>query len=140
MNFSPLINDLIGILLSLAGVSVPVFTGFFIKKVGLEKDTALRDSLNTALTNSIGAALTYGQKLGDSKLSNVTIKNGALAAAVEYVIANAPDAIKHFGLTTQVITEKATNFLHKHLDATAPAEPEVPDVVPPAVFHGGLVG
>lgn len=130
MDLSPIVNALVPIAAAVVTTCVPVAVGYLIHKVGLDKDSALRDSLNTALTNGIGQAVLYGQKQGDAALSNVQIKNGALAAMVAYAAANAPDAIKHFGLTPDDVAQKAAGLLAQHLAYTA--APASPPVVPEA--------
>lgn len=89
------------------------------KKLGLSIDDSLRQSLQTAVTNAAGLVL---HQL-DNKLAGVTIdvRNEMAAAAVNYVLAAAPDAVKHFGLTPDAIAEKIKAALPQVANTTTTA-------------------
>ena len=74
------------------------------QKWGLEIDAKNREALQTAITNAAGLAIAKGASLAADK--TIDVKNPAIAAAVNYAIAAAPDAIKYFKLTPEAIAQK----------------------------------
>ena len=59
----------------------------------------------------------------DNKLAGVTVdvRNEMAAAAVTYVLTAAPDAVKHFGLTPELIAQKITAALPQVANTTTTA-------------------
>lgn len=86
---APIISVLIAIL-------VPAFATALVRwfqKLGLDIEAQHRDALQSALTNAALIALARGSR------------NGATAAAVNYVRKSVPDAVKQFGLDDARILE-----------------------------------
>lgn len=74
------------------------------RKFNLDIDAAHREALQTALTN--GAGLLVGKAGGAIVGAKLDLKSAALAEAVNYVLQAVPDAVRHFGITPEVIAEK----------------------------------
>lgn len=75
------------------------------QKFNLNIDDSLRDSLQTALDNAANLLI---QKAGDSIKSKVSlsVSDPLVAAAVNYVLKAAPDALARFGLSpTDIVTK-----------------------------------
>lgn len=92
----------------LTGVSTAAaaFITFMLNKwFGVQNESALRDSLQTALTNAAGLLI---QALGGkaSTMTGLLVGNKDVNDAVEYVKAAAPDAVAHWNLTGPNIAEK----------------------------------
>jgi len=121
MNLSPLLDAAAGLAGAVITVCTPIITLKVNSWLGVKMDAEHRDALNVAIETGLGKVLQFGQEAGDHALSNVTIKNAALATAVSYVTANAPDAVSHFGLTNSAIAEKIAARLAKALHETGNA-------------------
>lgn len=69
------------------------------KKTGIQIDAQYRDAFQKALEQAAGGLLnSLGQRVGNTTIS---IGNPGMAAAVNYVLKSAPDAVKKFGLDTK---------------------------------------
>jgi hypothetical protein len=126
MNLAPLLDVAVSLASAVLMACIPIVTIKFTSLLGVKMDSEQRDSLNSAVTAGLGKALQFGQEAGDHALSNVTIKNAALATAVGYVTANAPDAVAHFGLTNSAIAEKVAAHLALALHETGNAPASEP--------------
>ena len=111
MNLAPIFDAVATLAGAVIIACVPIVTFKVTSWLGVKMDSEHRDSLNMSVSNAVGEALKVGQTAGDKALSNVTIKNAALNAAVAYVNANASDAVAHFGLTDETIAQKVSNKL-----------------------------
>jgi len=113
------ISILSPVIIGAIGVVVP----YVLKLLKVNLDAAHTATLEQALDNAVGTALSLGQSAGDSYLANVTIKDAALAKAVSYVSTYAPAAIAYFGLTPASIAEKVDAKLAKLLHVTNTVPP-----------------
>lgn len=97
-------------LLPIVSVLVAAIGGYLANllriKFGLQIEEQHRNAFQTALTNAAGLAIAKGKDIAAGK--SVDVKNPAIADAVNYVIAAAPDALKYFGITPAAIAEKVT--------------------------------
>ena len=133
VDLTPILHDVFDVLGAVAAACVPIVSAFAIRKLHLDVDAAHRDSLNTALNNSIGEAIRVGEKYGDPRLSSVDIKNQGLAAMVSYVEEKAPAAVAFFPQATPAeLGRMAANALAKQLNnsATVTANAPVPAPLP----------
>lgn len=86
------------------------------KKLGISIDDSMRSSLQTAATNAAGLVLNkLGNQLAGTKID---VKNQYVAEAVNYVLTAAPDAIKHFGLTPDLVAQKILALLPQVANTT----------------------
>lgn len=74
------------------------------RKFNLDIEAAHRDALQTALTN--GAGLIAGKIGGALAGRTIDLKSVLLAEAVNYVLQAVPDAVRHFGVTPELLAEK----------------------------------
>lgn len=87
------------------------------KKLGISIDDSMRNSLQTAATNAAGLVLNkLGNQIAGAKID---VKNQYVAEAVNYVLTAAPDAIKHFGLTPDLVAQKILALLPQVANTTA---------------------
>ena len=73
-------------------------------KFGLQIEEQHRNALQTALTNAAGLAIAKGADLTAGK--KLDVKSVPVSAAVDYVVAAVPDALKYFGITPDAVAEK----------------------------------
>lgn len=132
MNLAPLADAAITLASAVVTVCIPVVVAFVAKKVGFDKDVALRDSLTTALQRGVGVALSAAQVAGDHRMQDVNIRNAALATVVQYAAQNAPDAVAHFGLSNADIAQKAAAELALKLHVMVPVDAPAVDADKPA--------
>lgn len=95
-------------LVTIAGVIAAAIVGWIAelvrRKFNLDIEARHREALQTALTNGAGLLIARG---GDALAGKkIDVKNPVAAAAINYVLAGAPDAIKYFGLTPDAVGEK----------------------------------
>lgn len=126
INLAPLLDTLVSLAAAIVAACVPIVTVKLTGWLGVKLDTEHQFALNAALENALGVALKFGQQAGDSALSNVTLKNASVAAAVAYVNANAGKAVSYFGLSEEQIAEKIAARLAVLLHTTGTAPPDNP--------------
>lgn len=108
VSLSPIINQLVEIgVLVLTGVvtwAVARVQSYIRKNIGLTIDDKTRTLLEAAIDNGIA----YAAKKIEVEGAGLTVdaKNAQVAAAANYVVAHAPDALKHFGVTPEALTRK----------------------------------
>lgn len=94
---------------TLLAAAVTWLVWFIKQKTGLQIEAQYRDAFQKALEQAAGGLL---NKLGQ-RATNVTldVHNPAVAAAINYVLKSAPDAVKKFGLEDKPreIAEKLAN-------------------------------
>lgn len=122
IDFSPLFQEFV---VPIASVILTGLAGWLFailkRKFGLDIEKGYRDAFQTAVANGAGRLL---QSVGDR--TKITVNSPQLAAAVNYVIAGAPDALAHFGITRTRIEETILAKIGL-LEAAAPApQPAVP--------------
>lgn len=105
-------------LVELLGLLIAVGVGFAARQVqkftGITIEARHRETLQSALTN--GANLAIGKVERHLTERTIDLKNPAVAAAVQYVLDNAPDAARHFGLGPNQVVDLLRPKLARHLD------------------------
>lgn len=95
---------ILAVLAPLAVAIVGILAELVRRKLNLDIEARHREALQTALTNAAGLAISQiGAALADRK---VDVRSPVIAAAVNYVIEAAPDAVRKFGLTPEALAEK----------------------------------
>ena len=92
IDLTPLLDIGLEILAAVVMVLASWAIGKFMKKLGIEKDEAIRHYLDGALR----AAIEYGKNQVKDKNITIETENEAVAHAANYVVAQVPDALKHF--------------------------------------------
>lgn len=88
----------------LARAAVAAAVGYIQQTTKLELDEHTRDYLDRALQRAVDYAETkVGQSVGPAA-SEVDLHNATVAHAVNYVVDRVPDALAHFGITTEGLT------------------------------------
>lgn len=109
--------------ITLVTTAVSVLIGWVLllvkQKTGLSIDDSMRDALQSAVTNAAGLVL---NKLGNQLQGRtIDVKNEFVAAAINYVLKNAPDAVEHFGIKPDDIAHKIVAKLPQIANTSAPA-------------------
>lgn len=92
-------------IISVLGAAIAGWLANLIRvKFNLDIEAKHREAIQTALTNAAGYALAKGATLVEGK--QLDVHSPAVAAAINYALAAAPDAIKYFGITPENIAEK----------------------------------
>lgn len=117
VNLSPLFGYL-NETLALLGTGIAAYVVMLVRSwlashltfLDAKTDATLATGLNTALQNGVNIAM---QKLGafETVHENINLKNSVAAAAANYAISHAPDAVDRFGLTPDALATKALAFL-----------------------------
>jgi hypothetical protein len=101
---------------------VPVAIKWFLQKIhldGLVSDDMVRGYLNPAIDKAINLAKA---KVYEQKIS-INVDNAIAKFVLEYLSKHTPDALAHFGLTEDKVTEMVKARLVKF--TTAPVSPPV---------------
>lgn len=134
MNLSPLMDAAVTLVSATLAASAPILLLKLSAMLKLNLDQSHRDAITHALQTALGVGLQMAQEKGDATLSNVNVRNAALAAMVGYVQQAVPEAVAHFGLTDDAIAQKAAAQLAARLHvapaATLPAPPRPVTAVP----------
>lgn len=101
---APWLEYLVGIVVVLIGALVTWITTMIKQRTGLDIEAHHREAFQTALTNAAGLVIQRGGELAAGV--NIDVKNPAIRDAIMYVNQAAPDAVKHFGITPNMIAEK----------------------------------
>jgi hypothetical protein len=126
MNLQPIFDLVMSVVGAVAVGIVPIVLPKILSMFKVNLDAAHTLTLETAITNGIGTALSMGQDAGDKHLSNVVIKQSAIAKAVTYVQTFAPEAMAYFNLTPASIAVKVEAALATKLHDTGTAPPADP--------------
>jgi hypothetical protein len=79
------------------------------KVLAAQFDSQMQASLNTALQNGVRGGLTY-LSAWEAAHKDVAVQGAVQRWAVQYAVNHAPDAIRHFGLSEEQLTNKALSF------------------------------
>jgi hypothetical protein len=126
MNLQPIFDLVVSVVGAVAVGIVPVVLPKILSLLKVNLDAAHTQALETSIANGIGTALSMGQDAGDKHLSNVVIKQAAIAKAVTYVQTFAPEAMAYFNLTPASIAVKVEAALATKLHDTGTAPPADP--------------
>jgi hypothetical protein len=92
-------------------------------------------AVSTALDNALGLGLQLAKEAGDAHLSNINVRNAALAAIVGYVKQTVAAAVSDFNLTGESLAQKASArlavALHVPAAAATAATPAIPTPASP---------
>lgn len=103
---APWLQMLVGAVAILIGALLTYVTALIKSKTGIDIEARYRQTLQDALTNAAGLALTkVSNTLADKTLD---VHSEVIKDAILYVNKAAPDAILHFGLSPAQIAEKIT--------------------------------
>lgn len=75
-----------------------------------QMDTAMRNSLNSALSTGVSAGL-HELDAFESVHNSVAVQGAVQRFAVQYAVNHAPDALAHFGLSPETLATKALAFI-----------------------------
>lgn len=103
VSLDPLIDSLYPYVLTIVGAIIAAATAWITKKInewtGISIEARHREALQSALMNGARYIAAEHKPTGVS----IDLKNRHLAAGVRFVRDSVPDAVKHFGLTTEDI-------------------------------------
>lgn len=129
MDLSPVVEAAATLASAVFAASAPIVVLKLNSMLKLNLDQAHRTAISTALDNALGLGLQLAQEAGDAHLSNVNIRNAALAAMVGYVRQTVPAAVSHFGLTDALIAQKAAARLASALHVPTATTTPVPAAI-----------
>lgn len=99
INFAPLVDSIV----ALAAAAVFALAGVIGRMIHARTGIELDLKHNSILNESIEKGVAYAHSI--SKDLSVSTKNDLIGAAANYVIKGAPDALNHFGITPERLTE-----------------------------------
>lgn len=98
MNFTPLINVLLPLMLAVITAAVPIITTAVLRRLGVANNTDLSAKLSAVATEAAGVAYSYALTHANG-LSEVQVHDGALTEGMNYVINHAPGVLRKLGVT-----------------------------------------
>lgn len=105
-------------------VFLPILLTKLATKFNLQIEQAKRDALQVTLTNAAGGLL---QQLGErAKTVKIDVRDPAMKAAIDRVLAGAPDAVKWAGLTEAEIAKRILEKLPQIEASSGPAPMSTP--------------
>jgi hypothetical protein len=124
--FSAVQSWILTVVGALASAAIAWVSKMLNDRLGISVDDSLRNALQTATTNAAGLVLNgIGNQLQGRKLDVGEVGNNI----VQYVFANVPDAIKHFGLDqdriANMILAKVPQIANTTPSPNVPANPTV---------------
>jgi hypothetical protein len=109
-------------------VFLPIVLTKLATKYGLQIEQEKRDSLQVTLTNAAGGLL---QKIGDhARAARIDVGDPAMKAAIDRVLAGAPDAVKWAGLSEAEIARRILEKIPQIENTSGAAPMSTPPVGP----------
>lgn len=109
VDFSPILTQLIELVaLLLAAVvawAISRLQAYLRKKIGLDIDAQMRAVIDGAVNNAIAFGAAKAKELAAAN-ATIDVKNAQLKLAADYVVAHAPDALAHFGVTPEALERR----------------------------------
>lgn len=106
VHLAPLIDYLFEIIFAVIGALAIWAVHRYARKLGLQINDQQRAFLDQAIQNGIAWALKTAEAAAESRFGTVSVKDPKIALAANYVVAHAPDAIAHFGVTAEQLERK----------------------------------
>jgi hypothetical protein len=91
------------ITVALIGTLVPLIFAYVLKKWGLDVDKEHRDAFQTSVTNAAGLLLQ--RAAASASTAKIDVGSPMMAEAIRYVQERAPDALKKWGITPDMIAK-----------------------------------
>lgn len=98
MNFAPLLNVLLPLMLAAVTAAIPVIVTAVLTRLGVANNTDLAAKLNAVAIEAAGVAYNYALSRANG-LSEVQVYDSALTEGMNYVINHAPDVLQKLGVT-----------------------------------------
>lgn len=102
VSLSPIIGTITTLLsvviTGIGGVALKIFYAFLKDKAGIELDAQVRAYLDQALTNAVSYGKLKVEGIVDANTAAVDVHSEVVAQALDYITAQVPDALAHFGI------------------------------------------
>lgn len=127
IDFTELVGSLIAVLsaalLAAGTMALKALMTYLHKKTGIDLDNATRSYLEPALQKAIA----FGQLKATEAVAagdlHIDVKSEAIAHAAAYLIRRVPDALDHFGLDSDAVSELVEARMGEWLGVAAEAAP-----------------
>jgi hypothetical protein len=135
IDFRPIVNDVVmPAVVSLLGI-LAAWLGMKLRTwLGLQQNSALAGTLETALQNALAFAQSKVQGVIATAPLTLDVKNQVIAEAANYALAHVPDTLKALGVDQKLLIQKLEARLSLNTTPTAEsiAVPADPAAVRPA--------
>ena len=130
VDFSPVVQALLGVAALVVSTSGPVIATYVIRRFRLEGNVAAVDAVNAAVKT--GGGIAYAALVAESnKPASINIKSASIAAGVSHVIASVPDALAKAGVTQDTVARMVEGKLGELLSADVSVSAGPSASVPP---------